>query len=103
MDGLTRDQRMALAISDLSKQTKPNFLAASDTYKVNRTTLYRHFHGIQRSRAVFLSESHQCLTNAQEKVVISFINRHTERFLPPTSQLVHNITEEVCGRSINKN
>jgi hypothetical protein len=103
MDSLTHDERMTLALSELSKQTNPNILGTSKKYLVNRTTLRRHFNGTQRSRTQFLSESHQCLSNREERVVIDFINRHTERFLPPTSQLVHNVAVEQCGRPINKN
>ena len=103
MNSPTHDERMRLALLELSKETKPNLLGTSKKYNVNRTTLSRHFRGTQRSRAEYFSESRQCLNYAQEKVVISFINRQTERFLPPTSQLVHNVAEEVCGQPINKN
>jgi hypothetical protein len=103
MNNLTHDQRMPLALSELSKQTKPNILGTSKTYLLNRTTLSRHFKGTQQSRAQFQSDSHQCLTNSEERVVINFINRFTERFIPPTSQLVYNVAVEQRGRHINKN
>jgi hypothetical protein len=103
MPNSTNDNDMAKALAELSKQTKPNVSSIADKYKVNRTTLSRHFNGTQRSRSEFLSESRQCLNNAQERVVIDWINQYTERSIPPTSQLVHNVAEEVCGRPINKN
>jgi hypothetical protein len=94
---------MAKALAELSKQTKPNISGIAAKHKVNRTTLSRHFKGTQRSRSEYMSESRQCFTNAQERVVIDWINRYTERNIPPTSQLVHNVEEEVCGHPINKN
>ena len=103
MQSPTYDDRMAKALAELGKQTKPNFLGVSNKYKVNRTTLSRQFKGTQRSRRQFLSESHQCLTNDQEEVVVRWINQFTERSIPPTSQLVKNVAEEVAGRVVNKN
>jgi hypothetical protein len=103
MPNSTNNDDMAKALAELSKETKPNVLGIAKKYKVNRTTLSRHFKGTQRLRSEYLSESRQCLTNAQERVVIDWINRFTERNIPPTSQLVHNVAEEVCGHPINKN
>jgi hypothetical protein len=70
MQSPTYDDRMAKALAELGKQTKPNFLGVSNKYKVNRTTLSRQFKGTQRSRRQFLSKSYQCLTNDQEEVVV---------------------------------
>jgi hypothetical protein len=95
--------RMALALDDLSKQKNPNLLGTSKKYEVNRTSLTRHFNSTQMSKADFLSESVQCLTRDQEKVVIGFINKLTNRHCPPTSQIVHNVAEEVSGGSVGKN
>jgi hypothetical protein len=103
MNNATTEERIALAMSELSKQTKPNIMEASKKYKVNCTTLSRRFKGIQRSQAQFLSKSRQCLTNIEEKVVLDWINNWTEQFIPPTSCMVHSIAEEVSGVTINKN
>jgi hypothetical protein len=103
MNNATTEERMALAMSELSKETKPNIMGASKKYQVNRTTLSRRFKGIQQSQAQFLSESRQCLTNIEERVVLDWINDWTERFIPPTSCMVHSIAQEVSGVTINKN
>jgi hypothetical protein len=55
------------------------------------------------SRANANSEYRQCLTNDQEEVLICQINKLTVRHMPPTSQIVKNIAEEICGREVNKN
>jgi len=45
MPNSTNNDDMAKALAELSKQTKPNFLSVAEKYKVNRTTLSRHFNG----------------------------------------------------------
>ena len=95
--------RMVLALDDLIKQKVPNLLATSKKYEVNRTTLTRQFNGTQMSRADFLSESIQCLSRDQEKVVLGFINKLTDRNCMPTSQIVKNVAEEVAGQPVGKN
>jgi hypothetical protein len=95
--------RMVLALDDLSKQKNPNLLSTSKKYEVNWTTLTRHFNSTQMSRADFLSESVQCLTRDQEKVVIGFINKLTNRHCPPTSQIVRNVAKEVSKGPVRKN
>ena len=66
-------------------------------------TLTRQFNGTQMSRANFLSESIQCLSRDQEKVVLGFINKLTDRNCMPTSQIVKNVAEEVAGQPVGKN
>jgi hypothetical protein len=95
--------RMVLALDDLTKQKVPNLLGTPKKYGVNRTTLTRQFNGTQMSRADFLSESIQCLSRDQEKVVLGFINKLTDRNCMPTSQIAKNIAEEVAGQPVGKN
>ena len=38
-----------------------------------------------------------------EKILIDFINRLTEHSLPPISQIVRNVAEELCNMSVGKN
>src|SRR5450432_878527 len=103
MNNLTNDARLDLALADLSKQANPNFLGTAKKFQVHRTTLQRRFQGVQQSRQVASAENHQCLSLAQEKTLIRFINQLTERSMPPTSQIVKNVAEELCERPINKN
>ena len=95
--------RMVLALDDLTKQDVPNLLGTSKKWEVNRTTLTRQFRGTQMSRADFLSESIQCLSRDQEKVVLGFINKLTDHNCMPTSQIVKNVVEEVARQPIGKN
>jgi hypothetical protein len=97
------DVRLAKALADLSKQDKPNFLRTATKYKVNRTTLRRRFNGTQVSVHEFHSESIQRLTDAQEEEVIKFINKLTDRNLPPTSQIVKSVAEEMSNSIVSHN
>ncbi len=99
----TNEARMASALEDLSKQSIPNFLGTSNKYNVNRTTLHRRFNGTQRSIQEYHSERVQCLINAQEDVVIGFINQFTERYILPTSQIMKNVAEEISKATVSKN
>jgi len=103
MDNLTKEARLDLALSDLTKQTKPNFLSTARKFQVHRTTLQRRFEGTQQSIRVARSETHQCLSTAQEETLIGFINSLTDRSMPPTSQIVYNVATELSGGPINKN
>jgi transposase-like protein len=103
MDNLTKDARIELALADLNKQSIPNFSGTAREYGVHRTTLQRRFEGTQQSYRAAHEDSHQCLTTVQEEVLIDFINRLTDRSLPPTSQIVKNIAEELRGGPVNKN
>jgi len=64
MDNLTKDARLELALSDLNKQSIPNFSGTARKYAVNRTTLQRRFEGSQRNRRTAHEDTNQCLTTA---------------------------------------
>ena len=94
---------LKLELSDCHRQNKPNFKATAAQYSVDGTTLSRQFRGVQRSYIESRSESTQNLTITQEEVLIDFINHLTDRALPPTSQFVKNVAEELCGKEVGKN
>src|SRR5450755_752380 len=103
MNNSTNDAQLELALSDLREQSIPNFSETARRFQVNRTTLRRRFAGTQRSFRTCREDTNQCLTPAQEEVLIGFINRLTDRSLPPTSQIVKNVAEELRGAPVNKN
>jgi hypothetical protein len=103
MDNLTYEARLELAMEDLGKQTSLNYLGTAKRFNVNRVTLMRRFTGTQQNRRIAHAEAHQCLSIAQEETLIGYINSLTDRSLPPTSQIVHNIAEELIGEPIGKN
>ncbi|KAF4625154.1 hypothetical protein G7Y89_g13015 [Cudoniella acicularis] len=81
-------------------QNNPRRPAIAKKYDLVRFTLIRRAQGEITSRETFQSEKHQCLTNAQERILINQINRLTECGIPPTSQMLrkaiddNNITAE---------
>jgi predicted GTPase len=99
----TDEAQYELALADLAKQDKPNIKATAEKYNVKRTTLYNRWSGKSASRVTANSLYHQCLTNAQESVLIRQINFLTNRGLPPTSRIVRNMAEEIAQRRVGKN
>ena len=55
------------------------------------------------SKEAAISEYWQKLTNAQEEVLIERINWLTDRALPPTPTIVHNLAEKIIHGPIGKN
>src|SRR5450432_2768209 len=103
MDKSTNNTQLDLALADLAKQAKPNFSGTATKYQVHRTTLQRRFLGTQQSRRIASSDNHQCLSLAQEETLIDFINDLTNRSIPPTSQIVRNVAEELAKGPIQPN
>jgi transposase-like protein len=75
----THNDRMQSAIADLESQGSANISKIARKWGVNRTTLRRRFKGEQRSYEQFRSESKQCLSEAEEEVLIGQINKLSER------------------------
>jgi hypothetical protein len=92
-----------LALAELRDQPVPKFVATAEKYAVNITTLRRRFAGTQLSYQEAREQTHNRLTLAQEEVLIRWIDEFTERHMPPTSQLVKNVAEEIVGGPIGRN
>jgi hypothetical protein len=92
-----------LVLADLANQEEPNFKGTARAYKVNCTTLYKHFDRTQYLYTQYCSETYQNLTSSQEEILIGYINKITERSSPPTSQFVKNFAEELCKKPVSKN
>jgi Tc5 transposase DNA-binding domain len=97
------EERMTAAFAVLDLQERPKYAEVAKEYKLERTTLAKRYKGQTVSRKVFLSESRQCLTRAQEEALIDQINKLTDKHIPPTSQMVKNFAEEMIGREVGKN
>jgi hypothetical protein len=97
------EQRMEAAFAALDLQETRNYSKVAKEYELERTTLAKRYKGQTVSKKVFLLESQQCLTIAQEEALIEQINKLTDRHIPPTSQMVKNFAEEMIGREVGKN
>ena len=94
---------MQAALAEIESSKEPNYSAIARNWKLTPSTLIRRAQGKTTSREDFQSQVYQCLTNAQEHILIRQINRLTERGIPPTSQMVRNFAEEMIGRAVGKN
>ena len=103
MNMASKSIRLEEALAKCRLHDNPNFSAISIQYSVDCSTLSRRYHGKQQSYLESHSESVQCLTLLQEQILIDFINRLTNRSLPPTSQIVKNVAQELSNRSVGKN
>jgi hypothetical protein len=97
------EQRMEAAFAALDLQETRNYTQVAEKYELERTTLSKWYRGQTVSWKVFLSESRQCLTIAQEEALIEQINKLTDWHIPPTSQIVKNFAEEMIRREVGKN
>jgi Trk-type K+ transport system membrane component len=101
---MATEQDIQRAIEECNQSTKPNYAAIARKYTdLTRSTLSRRHRLKSTSRAAANSQYRQCLTNTQEQQLITQINRLTVRHMPPTSQIVRNMAEEIAGVEVNKN
>lgn len=100
---LTRAERIELALAACRQRPNPQYKTIAREFNVDRTTLSRRHKGTQRSYQESRSECIQNLNTTQENILIKFINRLSQYALPPTSQIVKNSAEELCGHTVGKN
>jgi hypothetical protein len=100
---MVNEDDMKKALAEIESSSKPNYTEIAQKHSLVLSTLLRRVQGKTTSRAEYQSQVRQCLTNAQERVLINQINRLTERGIPPTSQMVRNFAEEMIGRAVGKN
>jgi hypothetical protein len=103
MASSTHEARIELAIADLDSQDVPSYRETAKRYKLNNCTLRRRYIRETMPRKTAISLHRQCLTFPQEEVLITTINRLTDRGMPPTSHIVRNLAEEIIGRPVGKN
>ena len=54
------------------------------------------------SKAQAHAATHQLLSPAQEKVLLGYIDRMTDKYIPPTTQIIRNLAEELLGEAVGK-
>jgi hypothetical protein len=69
----------------------------------DRSALGRRIRGFTKSKKDANSFYYQCFTIEQEEVLIARINNLSDRSMPPTSQIVKNLVEEIRGGRVGKN
>ena len=102
-DKMPNLHRIPEAITDLETQEVPNIAETTRKYGLVPHTLGNQWKGRTTSIAEAVSETRQALTNAQEKALISIINKLSDRRIPPTSVIIKNLIEEIRGAPVRKN
>lgn len=95
--------KIELAIAHLEAQKELNYTEAARMFGVDRTTLMRRYTGKTRSRADVNSNIRQRLSAVQEDTLLGYIDTLTNRHMPPTSQMIRNLAEEMLKGPVGKN
>jgi hypothetical protein len=93
----TNIDAIELAIQDLRFLDKPNISATAKLYNVDRSTLSRRHREVTNPKPK-CHEKEQLLGHQQEQDLVEYINKLTERGLPPTTAMVRNFAEQIAGR-----
>jgi hypothetical protein len=73
----------------------------AEKYQINRSTLGRRWRGVTASREDgYLSQ--QALNHQQELELIRYIEKLTERGLPPTREMIRNFSSEVVHQQLSE-
>jgi len=90
------------ALADLALQDSSNYTATAKKFNINRSTLSRR----HRGKTVFVKKSKQTtsiLSNQQEKELIRYINKLTERDILSFNAMIrvfaYNISEKQSGKN----
>ena len=90
------------ALADLALQDLPNYTATAKKFNINRSTLLRRYKGV----TVLIKEGRQTtsiLSNQQEKELISYINKLTERGIPFTNAIIRVFAQDIFKKKPGKN
>jgi Tc5 transposase DNA-binding domain len=99
----TKNDRIKAVIDQLDSQRTLNYAAAARDYHIDRTTLARRYNGKTVSRVEANSTYRQRLNDVQEDTLLRYIDTLTDRHIPPTSQIIRNLVEEIIKGSMGKN
>jgi DNA-binding phage protein len=78
---MDHEARMQAAITDLKSQTRKNYASIARKWDLERTTLARRFRGETGPNQDAISYAHKQLTDTQEKILIKYINKLSDRGL----------------------
>jgi hypothetical protein len=99
----TKNDCINAAMDQLDSQEALNYAAAARAHNIYPTTLARRYNSKTVSRAEATSTYRQQLNNVQEDTLLQYINTLTDRYIPPTSQIIRNLAEEILKGPVGKN
>jgi hypothetical protein len=91
------------AIKWKQEHESDSFRSIALQFKVNRTTLSRHWNKQQKSMEEHNAFHRGKLNLAQEAELVQHIDRLSLRGCPPTHSMLRNFAREISGKSIGKN
>ena len=91
----------ALAACDAQKS--PCYQTIADEFHVNRTTLSRRHRGIQTSRENATAIHHSLLSKPQQTELVNYINKLSNKGIPPTVPVVRMLAMDICKTKPGKN
>ena len=97
----TNMDQIEAALQDLKLQDTKNISATAKQYGVQRSTLSRRFHRITNS-AQAKHQEQQLLNDQQEQDLVNYINKLTEKGLPPTVSMLRNFARDIASREPSK-
>lgn len=100
---MSNEEQIQLAIAHLNRLEKPNLTAVAKKFGLNRSTLSKRYKGISVSKQQSISETRQRLNEVQEDEILRHIDALTNKFIPPTTQIVKNLAEEILHAEVGKN
>ena len=100
---MDQNARIEAAITDLESQDRVNYAVTAKKWNIDRSTLSQRHQGKTGSNQEATSYARRQLTDTQEKTLIQYINKLSNRGIPPTPQIVKNLAEEIIGKALRKN
>src|SRR5581483_4043982 len=96
-------EALELALKACKLSDRPNYSHIAREFDVQPETLRRRHKGIQGSREQAHFQTHNLLSQQQEKDLVSYINKLTVRGCPPTPAMVRNFAYDICKKWPGKN
>jgi hypothetical protein len=90
------------ALDDLKSQKHPNYTATAKKYDVDRTTLSRRHRGVTSARGSREANS-QLLSKQQSRNLVAYINKLTERGIPPSIHMVRRFAYDISQKKTGIN
>jgi DNA-binding transcriptional regulator YhcF (GntR family) len=90
------------AIESLEPGEQFSYRKIAAEYYCNRTTLARRHQGLASLRST-MAENQQALHLYQEQELLRYIQRLTERGLPPTRALIRRFALDIAKRELSVN
>ena len=89
------------ALQALTLQDKPNISATAREYHVDRSALSRRLNKVSVSRQTKY-DNQGLLSPQQECTLVLYINKLTERGIPPTPSMIHNFVNDIVQKQPGK-